>query len=621
MTTKLGTPIADFETQLATQLDPAGTTATLQSATDDDSVALPAGRYFFTLDIGNSVKEHISCDLSGTALTNIKSVSRQGVETVGAARTHRIGASVTITDYAHIRFMNDLLSGSTLFNSSVKMGYDGNPSLISSDTYYFCTVGYANALAIAGAPDAAVAVKGISYMSVAPLSAASPIAVGKNDPQFVNYFAETGAANAYVITPSPSIGAYAVGQRFSFKATNANTTASTLNINALGVKTIKKLGGATDLVIGDIAAGMIVSVEYDGTNFVMLNPVANVSSYNTYFGDGSDGDVTISVNTNLTRDMYYNNLTINTGIVLSTKGFKVYVLGTLTQVGTGKFDNSGSNGVAGVSASGTTQGTGGAGGVGGLTGTLMQAIDGKIGGLGGLCGGTLAGNHNGVASAAGTTGAPSKASIANGTPSSVAGALGATGGTSDLGTGGVGGAVGAAGTVVSSGIRILTTPLNPTTTVIAGVAFNLDFNAGTGASTGGGGGGGSNGAGNGGSGGGGGGGGGNGGEVLIFATSIVTASNPLVTATGGNGAIGGNGGNSTYANGGGGGGGAGGSGGSGGLVIIHYKTLSGSLTATVTGGTGAAGGTGGTKLGTGTNGGTGATGVTGAAGLLISLAL
>jgi len=39
---------------------------------------------------------------------------------------------------------------------------------------------------------------------------------------------------------------------------------------------------------------------------------------NALFGDGSDGDVTITGDTTLTRDMYYHNLTINaTGNLLT----------------------------------------------------------------------------------------------------------------------------------------------------------------------------------------------------------------------------------------------------------------------------------------------------------------
>ena len=52
-----------------------------------------------------------------------------------------------------------------------------------------------------------------------------------------------------------------------------------------------------------------------------------------YFGTGIDGNVTISTDTFLTNDMYYNNLTINSTKILFTNGFKVFVKGTLTNNG------------------------------------------------------------------------------------------------------------------------------------------------------------------------------------------------------------------------------------------------------------------------------------------------
>lgn len=140
MSTKLATIIADFSTQLTVQVAVGGVTASILSATDSDGVALPAGRYFFTINPTNSSKEHISCDLSGTSLTNIKSVSRQGVETTGFARLHRVGASVIISDFAHIKFMDDLLAGVTQFNSSVNLGYDGAPTALAGNQ--FATVTY-----------------------------------------------------------------------------------------------------------------------------------------------------------------------------------------------------------------------------------------------------------------------------------------------------------------------------------------------------------------------------------------------------------------------------------------------------------------------------------------------
>jgi hypothetical protein len=129
MTQLLGKITADFETQLATKISVGGTTATLASATDDDGVALPAGRYFFTIDKDSSKKEHISCTLSGTALTNIKTLSRQGTETAGVLREHRVGANVIISDFGHIKKINDLLDGTTSFDSATVLGYDGAPTI------------------------------------------------------------------------------------------------------------------------------------------------------------------------------------------------------------------------------------------------------------------------------------------------------------------------------------------------------------------------------------------------------------------------------------------------------------------------------------------------------------
>lgn len=282
---KLGIILADFTTALSTAIIVGGTTASLQNAIDDDGNALPTGRYFFSLDGDNSNKEHISCTLTGTALTNIKSLSRQGVETTGVARAHRIGCTVTLTDFAHIKFINDILLGTTALDATTPLTYDGTASITAPNQ--LATKAYVDSVAISGAPDASTSTKGITKLSVAAVSPTAPIAVGDNDYRIVGYFIDTGAADAYAITPSPSIGAYAAGQKFSFIATHANTTSSTLNVNGLGVKTIKKFNGSTNLVAGDIALNQIVFVEYDGTNFQMLSP----SGISIVVSGAAQGDV------------------------------------------------------------------------------------------------------------------------------------------------------------------------------------------------------------------------------------------------------------------------------------------------------------------------------------------
>jgi hypothetical protein len=84
---------------------------------------------------------------------------------------------------------------------------------------------------------------------------------------------DTGTANAHVIALSPAITAYAAGQAITFKSGAASTTASTVNVNGLGVKAIKKKNDQ-DIAAGDIESGSIVTVVYDGTNFQMTSQLA-----------------------------------------------------------------------------------------------------------------------------------------------------------------------------------------------------------------------------------------------------------------------------------------------------------------------------------------------------------
>lgn len=117
--------VADLELSLAAAVNVGGTTATLSSATDDDNVALPSGKYGFTIDGDNSAKEFIVCDLVGTALTNVVNISRQGASTAGFTKYHRVGAVVTITDWAILSRILNNLKGTTGFDSSQALSYDG----------------------------------------------------------------------------------------------------------------------------------------------------------------------------------------------------------------------------------------------------------------------------------------------------------------------------------------------------------------------------------------------------------------------------------------------------------------------------------------------------------------
>lgn len=173
--------LADFDTQLATAASVGGTSATIVTATDDDGNALPTGTYGLTIDGGNSAKEYIICTLTGTALTDVLSITRQGVTSSGFARAHRRGAKVTVTDWAILSRMLNNLDGTTGFDSAVKLGYDADPGLSTADANKFATVKYVDDTASAGAPDASTTTKGVTKLSATPVSPTDPIAVGDND--------------------------------------------------------------------------------------------------------------------------------------------------------------------------------------------------------------------------------------------------------------------------------------------------------------------------------------------------------------------------------------------------------------------------------------------------------
>lgn len=272
-----------------------GTSATLQSAVDDDGVALPAGRYFFALNGDSSNKEHISCDLSGTSLTNIKSLSRQGVEVAGVVRAARIGSTVTLTDFAHLKFINDLVAGTTSFPAGTPLGYDGTASITTANQ--FATKAYVDGVVIAGAADASTTVKGISKLSTAPVSGVNPIAVGDNDAR-VPTQGENDALVGTSGTPSSS----------NKYVTDADTTGTGAVVRASITTALTKFGGtgtdgaltitsgATNVDLGGASVYIknYTSISITGTGSLTFS---NVAATGTVIILKSQGNLTLTSST------------------------------------------------------------------------------------------------------------------------------------------------------------------------------------------------------------------------------------------------------------------------------------------------------------------------------------
>jgi hypothetical protein len=102
-----------------------------------------------------------------------------------------------------------------------------------------------------------------------------------------NFYIDSGAANAYVLTLAASMTnpvsvvagqGYFVGMTIRFRAGNANTGASTVNVNSAGVKNLKQADGTTDLAAGDIPTTQDSVFRYDGTSFVLQTGIASTTA-------------------------------------------------------------------------------------------------------------------------------------------------------------------------------------------------------------------------------------------------------------------------------------------------------------------------------------------------------
>jgi len=367
-----------------------------------------------------------------------------------------------------------------------------------------------------------------------------------------------------------------------------------------------------------------------------------------YFGDGADGDVTISSNTSISESKRYNNLTIDASRTLTsttTSEATIIIKVRNNLIINGAINTDGKGGSAGAGVAGGNGGsygvaTAGSGGSGGIP---LQVGDlGQTGGLGVL--GQIGNNdthrlESGVGgSGAGGTGGDMPAGWAgvirfdddhhDGYYNNVSGGSGDLTKAYKLGR--------------PADLHLTT---QPGLSNVANIRFNIPFyiatqlpqlfgGGGSGGTSGHGGQGGAPGIGNGGNGGAGGAsgaGGKGGGGIIICAKSITIASGGTISANGVNGVNGTDGsdgvnGPNEHSHGGGGGaGGGGGGGGEAGQIILLYKTLTNSGTITATGGTGGtagSGGDGGSGQGSsGADGGNGGAGGNGSNKTLVSTSI
>lgn len=164
--------------------------------------------------------------------------------------------------------------------------------------------------------------------------------------------------------------------------TSADSYRVTEPIANSGIRTTQFTVGGVDALLSAVQTSVS-----DG--YTSSDPSTGVGAAFGFYGDGSDGDVTLNGGTTtLTRDMFYRNLIIPAGQILDTNGRRVFVQNLLQNDGVIRRNGANATGATGGGAlSAQTVGGSGAGTTGttgaGTAGTPAGAGFGGTGGAGG----------------------------------------------------------------------------------------------------------------------------------------------------------------------------------------------------------------------------------------------
>lgn len=323
-----------------------------------------------TVEPGNGSLEEqiiftgITQNANGTAtLTGISSVGFESPYTLtsGFTKNHFGNVTFTLSDTAYLYSQYANLGASNTFTGTDTFTISPFiPTVSSSQTTQAASIGYVNSVSVgAGAVKASNTVFGISELSVAPVTASVPIAVGQNDPvlptasealalvgdggtpsSLNTYITQqglqagseifaiaTGGSIAYAISLNPVATGYVKGERVFFQVTNASGTSPTLNKNSLGAKSLYKWGstGTQNLAVGDLGTNQMCIAEYDGGGYQVLSPITSMTNFSgltnavtnaSYAWNAASGSLTIAHGLGVKPK--YVRLTANVSLTAST---------------------------------------------------------------------------------------------------------------------------------------------------------------------------------------------------------------------------------------------------------------------------------------------------------------
>lgn len=224
-----------------------------------------------TTDIGAATGEYV--EITGTV-----TITALGTVAAGTKRIVRFTGALTLTHNATSLILPNATNITTIANDCGIFISLGSGNWICIDYNGIAT----NAQALAGT---------ITNLPIVPSSLLSVLESRSHSMLSVT----AAGTNTYTATLSPVPAAYVSGLHYFVTFTNENTANSTLNLNSLGAKTIKTIGGFT-LRIGSIKAGHAGILKYDGTDIILLNPVMTKPSFSV----NKDGTNQTGIGTNPT---------------------------------------------------------------------------------------------------------------------------------------------------------------------------------------------------------------------------------------------------------------------------------------------------------------------------------
>ena len=159
----------------------------------------------------------------------------------------------------------------------------------------------------------------------------STLANATNDlATYSNYVADTGAANAFIANypVNTNTASLTTGLRLQFKAANANTGASTLNVQvnggSIGTAAIRLTDGSA-LPANTIIAGAMVDVMYDGTNFQLMNDPSGGQEVITNLS--LSGNLTVAGTSTFTGNVTGNVVNTTTSTITNLSSGNVTITG------------------------------------------------------------------------------------------------------------------------------------------------------------------------------------------------------------------------------------------------------------------------------------------------------